>query len=92
MLITLVENAFKHGISPAVRTDIEITLTIQNETLIFKVKNVQLRARAKSELEGSSGGLGLINLKKRLELIYPRKYNLQTYVENGDFIASLELL
>jgi len=92
MLITLVENAFKHGISPAVKTDIVITLTKQNDKLIFQVENNRLRERAKSELEGSSGGLGLVNLKKRLEMIYPQKYTFQTYEKNSKFIARLELI
>jgi len=92
MLITLVENAFKHGISPAVKTEIEINLEIQNNKLFFQVINVRLRARAKTELEGSSGGLGLVNLKKRLDLLYPQKHSLDTHVLDNNFVARLELL
>lgn len=92
MLITLVENAFKHGISPAVKTDIDITLNKQSDKFIFQVKNDRLRERAKSELEGSSGGLGIVNLKKRLEMIYTQSYTFNTYEENNKFIARLELI
>lgn len=92
MLITLVENAFKHGISPAIKTKIKISLTREKDTLIFQVINAKLRERAKSELEGSSGGQGLANLIKRLEMIYPKKHHFYTFQEDGDFIARLELL
>ena len=92
ILITLVENAFKHGITPAAKTNIDIMLDNRVDKFIFQVKNDRLRERPQSELEKGSGGLGLINLKKRLELLYPSKYTFQTYEDNGKFIAYLELL
>jgi len=91
LLITLVENAFKHGISPALKTSITINLIYQEEKLVFIVENDLLKTRSKSTLEGSAGGLGLINLKKRLTMIYPQQHSFESYNANNKFIAQLEL-
>ena len=91
LLITLVENAFKHGISPAVKTDISLNLKIKNEKLVFQVENARLRENKTMGLEGQSGGLGLINLQKRLTMIYPQQHDFKTFTLNDKFIARLEL-
>ena len=91
MLITLVENAFKHGVTPATKTDIMIRLTIDNGRMVFEVINEKLNKRTKSNLEVSSCGLGLNNLQKRLAMIYPDKHIFNTYEKQNKFIARLEL-
>jgi hypothetical protein len=91
MLITLVENAFKHGITPTTKTDIIIKLTIDSATMTFEVTNEKLRERTKSSLEVASGGLGLQNLQKRLSMIYPNKHTFDTFQRENKFIAKLEL-
>ncbi|WP_417670713.1 sensor histidine kinase [Pseudoalteromonas tetraodonis] len=93
LLITLVENAFKHGVSPNIQTEIKIRLDTYNDgRLVFLVENNKLNHRAKIQLVDESGGLGLDNLKKRLNMIYPSKHNLKTEVLANMFIAKLELL
>jgi len=59
--------------------------------LIFEVINDQLRKRNKSNLEFSSGGLGLQNLQKRLSMVYPNNHIFSTTQKNNKFIAKLEL-
>lgn len=86
LLLTLVENAFKHG---AAQTDgpcwILIHLSLENNRLVFSVEN--------SVPEGSSpsySGLGLANLEKRLEIRFPEDHELLTMPEDGQFLAVLK--
>jgi len=76
LLIPMVENAFKHGIglvdSPMIHIDVDIT---EANILSVTVKN-KYRYLLESE-EKKPPGIGLSNLKKRLDLIYPGTYDLQ---------------
>jgi LytS/YehU family sensor histidine kinase len=74
ILLPLVENAFKHGISLQKESHILINLEIEKSNLKFHVKNTINPLKTKS-IESDSG-IGLNNLKKRLDLLYPEKYNL----------------
>jgi len=88
LLIPLVENAFKHGIDPFDKSTIEIKIDITGTgllSLLVKNKTNDHPNSAKKD------GIGLTNLKKRLTLIYPGKFQLQTKKEAGRFIASLNL-
>lgn len=92
LLITLVENAFKHGVSPAVKTQIKICLHIKNESqLIFSVENTKFERKVDKTLGGNVGGLGLKNLQKRLAMLYPKQHQFVTEVVEDKFIARLEL-
>lgn len=90
LLIPLVENAFKHGIGlfGDGRIDIEIRVTERNE-LSMTVRN-KFDAQTEPATE-KNGGIGLSNLKKRLNLIYPGKYQLNTQSVDHWFNASLNL-
>jgi len=88
LLIPLVENAFKHGIDPFDKSDIEIKIDVTEAgelSLLVKNKTASRSGTTKKD------GIGLTNLKKRLTLIYPGKFQLQTKKEAGWFIASLNL-
>jgi sensor histidine kinase YesM len=74
ILLPLVENAFKHGISLQKESEILINLEIEKNKLKFQVKNTINPVKAISIK--SDSGIGLNNLKKRLDLLYPEKYNL----------------
>ena len=91
MFITLVENAFKHGISPAKQSAIKVAVTITDDQMVLLVENDIHRERAKTELEGNAGGLGLDNLQRRLTLLYPQQHCLTMQQQNGRYIATLEL-
>jgi len=88
LLIPLVENAFKHGIDPFEKSTIEIKIEVTEAGhLALLVKN-KLNDQPNSP---KKDGIGLTNLKKRLTLIYPGKFQLQTQKEAGWFIASLNM-
>lgn len=88
LLLPLIENAFKHGANsqlshPCVKIEIEI----QENQLWLQVKNSFDQEYRKE----NSGGLGLLNLKKRLDYYYKDKYLLVTDEEDNIFIATLKL-
>ena len=87
LLIPLLENAFKHGIVPGGESSIDCRLTIDNDILTFKVTN----STTDEEVEDRShSGIGLSNLRKRMDLIYGKNYIFTTTKEkNGIFVARL---
>lgn len=90
LLIPLVENAFKHGIGLVARPVIRIQIhTSVNNELTMRVTNTYNEAALLSE--DKYAGIGLANLKKRLQLIYPGKSRLDIIKSDNHFIASLNL-
>lgn len=75
LLIPFVENAFKHGISFREPSHIRITLATQGGSLLFDVYNSK-HAKPAHDPEADRNGIGLTNVKQRLELLYPGKYEL----------------
>ena len=86
LLIPMVENAFKHGIglveSPMIHIDVSVT---EENILSVTVKN---KYRYLLESEEKPAGIGLSNLKKRLDLIYPGTYNLQMVRKHIDGVEN----
>lgn len=88
LLIPFVENAFKHGDKKAKAPVINIELTVHANVLIFKVKNsIPDRAIEKDQTEG----IGLSNLRKRLEILYQNRHKLKITDQNGMYQAYLEI-
>lgn len=81
LLIPIIENAFKHGTGLIQSPYIDILMTTEKSTLHFVVKNKYLTSPAKNNNDTS--GIGLFNLKRRLELIYSHKYMLS--IEADEF-------
>jgi two-component system, LytTR family, sensor kinase len=75
LLIPFVENAFKHGISFREPSYIKVTLQILDGTLYFDVSNSK-HARPDNDPEKDKSGIGLENVKQRLQLAYPGKHEL----------------
>lgn len=89
ILIAFVENAFKHGIGMIQNPKIEINLTIDNNELNFNVWN-RHNNQAK-EVKDKNSGIGIPNIKRRLNLLYGENHNL-TFINNDDwFMATLKL-
>ena len=89
LLIPFVENAFKHGISYQESSEITIRLVCGDRSLIFAVDNLIARKAADSIEPGS--GIGLKNVMRRLELLYPGKYRLQTGESGDRYHVELEI-
>ncbi len=90
LLIPLVENAFKHGISFRKNSYIEIALEVKNTDLHFTVKNSK-SIKNETDPEKDKSGIGLQNVKQRLKLLYPEKHQLKIEQTALEFIVNLNL-
>lgn len=91
LLLPLVENAFKHGDLTA-RPAVQIRLGLTPAgALELVVDNAVAPEPGGAALE-ASGGVGLVNLRRRLELLYPSRHALQLDARPGHFRAALTLL
>ncbi|MEM7086860.1 MAG: sensor histidine kinase [Bacteroidota bacterium] len=88
LLISYIENAFKYGTDFKGNTDIAIVIEIIDEKLSFKVNNI-IGTYSKDE---KSSGIGLDNIKNRLELLYPDLHTLTINKEDGRYFVNLELI
>ena len=88
LFISIVENAFKHGVSATQPSDINFKLEVLDEEITFMASNSNF---PKKEDDKSGSGIGVENLKKRLNLIYPKKHSFQTHLNHGMYIAELKI-
>jgi two-component system LytT family sensor kinase len=84
LLISFIENAFKHGVANDPATPIHILMDVQSEHLSFKMENKKHQFN-----KDATGGIGLINVKRRLDLLYPGKYQLK--IDDGADVYRSEL-
>jgi sensor histidine kinase YesM len=83
ILITFVENAFKHGDTHCEENPIHITLETANNEIIFKVTNKKNSSKNKL----LSTGIGQLNVKNQLELFYKDKYELVITEDSAEFYS-----
>lgn len=88
LFISLIENAFKHGVSANKENDIKIEMTVNATTVVFTIENDNLPKKTDDK---SGSGIGLHNIEKRLELLYLNKHSFKTRVSDNRFIATLEI-
>ena len=86
ILLPFVENAFKHGKLHSSMQPIDIKIKVENSHLYYEVTN-EIEKKSKDKV----GGLGLVNLKKRLELLYPERHEFLHQVENSIFRAQIKI-
>ena len=86
MLITFIENAFKHGISYTQPSVIDIDITVFEKTLTLTVSNPVVKNDIFTQ-----GGLGLKNVTRRLELLYPGKHNLTISQTDNQYLVNLKI-
>ena len=88
LLMTFVENIFKHGIDKSRKQNqVSISLVQQNDYLLFKTSNRKFDTDAGDQ----PGGFGLINLTKRLRMLYGDKFELTIDDEGGSYTAFLKI-
>ena len=86
ILIPFVENAFKHGVVNDETQPVRIKLKVQNKRLSFEVSNKISHAQ-----KDHSSGVGMVNIHRRLDLIYPEKHEL-LISNNGNTYKSTLIL
>lgn len=84
LLIAFIENAFKHGVANDPATPIRIRMDVQPAHLTFRMENKKHQFN-----KDAGGGIGLNNVKRRLDLLYPGKYQMN--IHNGTEFYNVEL-
>ncbi|MBD2701171.1 histidine kinase [Spirosoma sp. BT702] len=88
LLLPLIENAFKHGVGKqAEHSWLRSTLTLNPTRVEMTVENNKPTTKVRDQ----KGGIGLTNLRKRLELLYPGRYTLQTEDKTDTYRAALSI-
>ena len=86
LLFPLIENACKHGILTNSQKPVSIQLRVNGEHLNFSLENFN-----NGYLKDEAGGIGLSNVKKRLDLIYGDRYSLDVKKMDDRFLVNLQL-
>ena len=87
LFIILLENAFKHGVENLrEQAFVHLVLTTVDNEIHFEIKN-----NFDDSMAPEGPGIGLTNLKRRLELAYENKYHLKLAQHNGEYLAKLSL-
>jgi len=89
LLIPFVENAFKHGTGLIDSPQIDIVLKARNNKLEFNVRNKY--RDAPEEIKDKTSGIGLANVKRRLNLLYGKNHSLDIHKNGEWFTSSLQL-
>ncbi|WP_300662407.1 histidine kinase [Fluviicola sp.] len=90
LLLPLIENAFKHGVDSTVDDSYIRASLSKNETrLVFTCENTYKEPKTKNT---QVGGIGIQNVRKRLELLYPSRHSLEIEKQEGIFKVTLLIL
>ena len=84
LLISFIENAFKHGVANDPSAPIHLVIDVKANHLDFKMEN-----KKHSFNKDNTGGIGLSNVQRRLDLLYPGKYTLK--IDDGVDVYTSEL-
>ena len=87
LFLPFLENAFKHGDTGG-NNHIQVTLSIHANRIHFYVKNKINRLKRKDTV----GGIGIKNVRRRLELLHKDNYTLHTHITDQYFVSDLTLL
>lgn len=87
--LPVLENVFKHGTRTMSEDNcVEFHFTIKNEELLIYSRNKEkMLVRANEE----PGGIGLKNLEKRLQLLYPKRHKISTLQDNNHYISEVKI-
>lgn len=87
IFLVFIENAFKHGISYADRSYVEVSLSVVGKVVDFRCRNSVHHV----ERSTSRKGIGLENVRRRLDIIYGDLYSLEICNDYGEYAVSLKL-
>jgi len=90
LFISIIENAFKHGISYREKSFVEIEMAVSKEMINFSCINSLIKSgEEKQEL---NSGIGLENLRKRLKLLFPEKHELSIDQTESSFHVLVKIM
>jgi two-component system, LytTR family, sensor histidine kinase AlgZ len=91
ILITFLENAFKHGVTNNNKDAwVDISIDVKDKICMYEVKNSKIQRAAQDN--GGKSGIGLKNVMRRLELSYPGQYEINVEDEPDRYAVKLKLL
>jgi two-component system LytT family sensor kinase len=88
LFIAFVENAFKYGVSTKSNSEINILIESQNDKIIFTASNYIVQSENNMT---ENTGIGINNVKRRLELMYPNKHQLSNTIKDNNYLVHLEI-
>ena len=93
ILITFIENAFKHGVSYQRESFIEVGMAVEDSRLSFTCRNSKLEVSTNTQhpTPNTQGGVGLANVRKRLDLLYEQDYTLSIHDEPQVYSVELNI-
>lgn len=92
LLIVFIENAFKHAKNTVEnKIYLDIKLKTWGNTILFAAKNSYEKQDQQNNTLDKNSGLGLANVNKRLELLYPNSYMLNLDVTAQEYLVTLQL-
>lgn len=94
LLLPFIENSFKHGVSEELENKwISIDLNVENSKLDFRLENSKSpnSGFTHSHLSMQTGGIGLNNVQRRLELLYPHHHELKVCDEGDSYFVRLTI-
>ncbi|WP_338791703.1 histidine kinase [Bernardetia sp. MNP-M8] len=89
LLISFIENAFKHTANKKIENAITISLNIDDKTIVFECEN---KYNPKNKIQIEHSGIGNNLIRKRIELLYPQKHNLSIINLNNSYRVTLTLI
>ncbi|WP_372776626.1 sensor histidine kinase [Mangrovibacterium sp.] len=92
LFTVLVENAFKHGIDYSKSNTIRVFFQIKDEELCFMVSNPVVAKQRKQLNPPEETGIGMENIKKRLDLLYPERHELNVTEKDSLYTVELKLI
>jgi LytS/YehU family sensor histidine kinase len=92
LFIPFLENSFKHGLDHELKSGyVNIQLKITDNTLDLTVKNSKPTGIVNKDGLKKVGGIGLTNVRRRLNILYPSRYSLETKDLNQEFVVQMKL-
>lgn len=88
VLIPFIENAFKYGSDNVHESFIDISVDVTEDKLYFDIRNSVVCPDKK---RSADGGIGIANIRRRLEIMYPDKYFLSTQQQDNIYCVSLQI-
>jgi LytS/YehU family sensor histidine kinase len=89
LFISIIENAFKHGVSYREKSFIDIAMEVSKELITFRCTNSLINKPDKVTSDNS--GIGLENLRKRLGLLFPETHELIIDKSHAAFIVTVKI-
>ena len=92
MFMTLVENAFKHGVSQSEPSFIDIAIeTVRHKKSTQVICRVRNSDHPKHDEDRSGSGIGIENLRRRLDLLYPHRYTYISRRQAAEYYTELTI-